>query len=53
MESEGRKTETVFVLCDHRFDLGIPRSFFLPRPPVYNPGTGSEVRYDYNEKVIT
>ena len=25
--------------CDYRIDLGISRSFFLPRPLVYNPGT--------------
>jgi len=40
-------------LYDCRFDLGISRGFFLSRPPVYNPGTGSKVRYDYDEKALT
>ena len=53
MESEGRQIGTVFTLYDERFDLGISRSFFLSRPPVYNPGTGSEVRYDYNGNALT
>ncbi len=35
----------------HRIDLGI--SLFLSRPLVYNTGTDSEVRYDYDEKVLT
>ena len=52
-ESEGRQTETVFTSCDCRINLGISRSFFLSRPLVYNSGTGSEVRYDYNEKALT
>ena len=44
---------TTFTSYDYRFDLGISRSVFLSRPPVYNPGTGSEVRYDYDEEVLT
>jgi len=43
----------VFTSCDYRFYLGIPRGFFLSRPPVYNPGAGSEVRNDYKEKALT
>ena len=53
MESGSRQIETVFTSYDDRFDLGIPRSFFLSRPPVYYPGMGSEVGYDYDEKVLT
>ena len=53
MESEGRQIETVFTLYDDKIDLGISRSFFLSRPLVYNPGTGSEVGYDYDEKALT
>ena len=53
MESEGRQIETVFTSYDYRIDLGISRSFFLSRPPVYNPRTGSEIGYDYDKKDLT
>ena len=43
----------MFSLYDYRIDLGISRSFFLSRPLVYNPGTGSEVGYDYDKEALT
>ena len=53
MESESRQVETAFTPYDYRIDLGVSRSFFLSRPPAYNPGTGSEVGCDYDEKALT
>ena len=40
-------------MCDYRIDLGISRSVFLSRPPVYNPETGSDVGHDYDEEALT
>ena len=48
-ESEGRQIDIVFTWYDYRIDLGISRGLLLSRPPVYNSGTGSEIRNDYNE----
>ena len=53
MVSEGRQIGTDFTLYNYRIDLGISRSFFLSRPPVYNPGTGSEVGYDHDKEALT